>query len=305
MNKKIFPKYHLIILTLFLFTIVGCDNFDSDQTTPSFVYVKGFNLVENPNITQSSIEGFQTESIQDAWVYVDNKYIGTYVLPCNIPILEEGNHKIDIRPGVKLNGIALTRTEYPFYTYYSETHNLQAGHTTVIDTIDIKYVDQYTVFGLSELFESPYLNFTTDGFSSDTNRLVKCNNKDTVRWGQYCGAMYLNPNQNLYRIISDSIYCNNYSSLILEIDYWCNIPFEIGITGKPSSAAADQYISAMILKSNQDKGWQKVYIVLGKVWSQLSYPNNFKIYFTPQREEGMDNGWIYIDNVKVIHNPNK
>jgi len=306
MNKTLFSNnyFTILVLILFSFSVISCDDFDSDQTNPSFVYVKGFKLVENPNITQSSIDGFQTEAITDAWVYVDNEYIGTYVLPCNIPILKEGNHKIDIRPGIKLNGIALTRTEYPFYTYYSETQSLVAGNTITIDTIDIMYVEQYTIFALSELFERPYLAFTTDGVGQDTNKLVKCNNQDTVKWGDYCGAMYLNSDQSSYRIISDSIFCNNYSSLILEIDYWCNIPFEIGISGKPSSAAATQYISAMVLNSNDTKGWQKVYVVLGKVWSQLSYPNDFRIYFTPQKKDGITNGWVFIDNVKIIHKPN-
>lgn len=156
MKKSLFSNSYLTILVLILFslTIVGCDSFDSDQTTPSFVYIKGFKMVENPKINQSSYAGFQTEAITDAWVYVDNKYIGTYVLPCTVPILKEGNHKIDVRPGVKLNGIALTRTEYPFYTFYSEKHDLVAGKTTTIDTIDIMYMDDRTVLAL--------LNFSKD-----------------------------------------------------------------------------------------------------------------------------------------------
>ncbi|MFA7081041.1 MAG: hypothetical protein WC135_00360 [Bacteroidales bacterium] len=307
MNKSLLSKSYLTILVLILFSfaIVSCDNFDSDQTTPSFIYVKGFNLVENTDIIQSSDDGFQTEDIQDAWIYVDNKYIGTYVLPCTVPILKEGKHKIDVRPGVKLNGIALTRTEYPFYTYYSNNHNLVSGKTDTIPPIDIKYISDYIVFGLTELFERPYLAFTTDGLSSDTNKLVVCKNQDTVKWGSSCGAMYLNSSESLYRIISDSIFCNNYSSLILEIDYWCNIPFEIGICGRPSPAATIQYVSAMALYPNETKGWQKVYVVLGKVWSQISYPNDFRVYFTPQKKSGVANGWVYIDNVKIIHKPNK
>lgn len=307
MNKSLLSNSYLtiLVLILFTFTIGSCDNFDSDQTSPSFIYVEGFNLVENPIITQSSVDGFQTEAIQDAWIYVDNQYIGTYVLPCTVPILKEGKHRIDVRPGVKLNGIALTRTEYPFYTYYSNNHNLVAGKTDTIPPIDIMYVSEYTVFGLSELFERPYLAFTTDGLSADTNKLVKCNHQDTVKWGDYCGAMYLNSNQPTYRIISDTINCNNYSALILEIDYWCNIPFDIGICGRPASGSAVQYINAMALYPNETKGWQKIYVVLGKVWSQLSYPNDFRVYFTPQKKDGVTNGWVYIDNVKIIHKPNK
>lgn len=306
MNKTLLSNSYLTILVLiiFSFSIVSCNDFEGEQTIPAFISVKGFKLIENPDISQSSIDGFQTEAIKDAWVYVDNEYIGTYSLPCNIPVLEEGNHKIDIRPGIKLNGIAMTRTEYPFYTYYSETHNFIAGQTLTIDTINVMYRDDWSVFALSELFERPYLSFKTDGLNQDSNKLAKCNNQDTVKWGEYCGAMYLNSNQATYRIISDSLYCNNYSTLILEIDYWCNIPFGIGISGKPSSASSTQYIEAMTLTANESKGWQKVYVVLGKVWSQLSYPNSFKVYLSPKKKDGVQNGWVYIDNIKIIHKPN-
>ncbi|MDR0970819.1 MAG: hypothetical protein LBM25_00330 [Bacteroidales bacterium] len=294
----------LTFLVFVIFSFVGCNEFVGDQQTPSFIYVKGFSLVENPAINESSVDGFQSAEISDAWIYVDNEYIGTYTLPANVPILERGKHKIDVRPGVKLNGIAMTRTEYPFYTYLSQDYDLVEGKTIEIDTIDIRYRDDITVFALTELFENPYLNFTTDNVSSDSNLIVKCNNLDTVAYGSYCGAMYIGKDQSTYRIISDSIYSNNYSSLILEMDYWCNVPFGVGLSGRYSSSSAVQYINAMTLYANKDKGWQKVYIVLGKVWQQMGYPNNFKVYFYPQNPNNIDNGWVYIDNIKVIHRPN-
>lgn len=284
--------------------IVGCDNFENDQEIPSFVNIKGFRMVENPNIIGSSYDGFQTFDIKDAWVYVDNKYIGTYSLPCKVPILKSGNHKIDVRPGVVLNGIAMTRTEYPFYTFYSQEHDLVEGKEITIDTIDIMYKESKVDFSLTELFENSYVSFHTDAISSDTNKMRKCNNPDTVKWGNFCGAMYLNSNEMPYRVISDSLYCANRNALILEIDYWCNIPFSIGISGKRSLSSQTEYINAMTVNPNSSKGWTKMYVVLGKVWNQLSNPKNFKIFFTPMKKEGVSNGWVYLDNIKIIHYPN-
>mgnify|MGYP000846719077 CR=1 FL=1 len=306
MRKKLlsniyFPVLAILIASLF---VVSCNNFEHEQEVPSFVNIKGFRMVENPNIIGSSYEGFQTSDIKDAWVYVDNEYIGTYPIGSKVPILKSGNHKIDIRPGVVLNGIALTRTEYPFYTFYSQKHDLVEGKEITIDTIDIMYKDNIVELSLMEMFEDSYISFHTDGINADTNKIVKCNNPDTVKWGSFCGAMYLNSNEPAYRIISDSLYCANKNALILEIDYWCNIPFSIGISGKPSSASQTEYINAMTVNPNQNKGWTKMYVVLGKVWQQLYQPNNFKIFFTPMKKEGVSNGWVYVDNIKIIHYPN-
>ncbi|MDD4068252.1 MAG: hypothetical protein PHV65_05170 [Bacteroidales bacterium] len=312
MSKKLFSNSYLtIILLAFVFGIffVSCNEFEGDQQTPSFIYIKGFNMVENPAIPQSSTEGFQTSAITDAWVYVDNIYIGTYSLPCKVPILKKGNHKIEIKPGIKLNGISLTRSDYPFYTSYTNTHNLKELETDTIETMDITYRDDWSVFAISELFENSFLSFKTEGLLQDTNKLIILNDptivkKDGHLGGTYCGAMYLGANETTYRVISDSINCNNKSTVVMEIDYWCNIPFGIGMTGKTSSAAQAQYLNVMTLNPNDGKGWQKVYIVLGKVWSQLSYPEYFRVFLTPLKKDGVQDGWIYVDNIKIIHYPN-
>ncbi len=306
MREKLLSNSYLTILSVFLFSIfiVSCNEFEGDQEVPSFIYIKGFNVVENPAISQSSVDGFQSSAITDAWVYVDNIYIGTYSLPSKVPILKKGNHKIEIKPGIKLNGIALTRSDYPFYTSYTATHNLRELETDTIDTMDITYRDDFSVFAISELFENSFLSFSTEGLMQDTNKLNTCNHADTVEWGTTCGAMYLDASEIPYRIISDTIKCTNKSTLVMEIDYWCNIPLGIGMMGKPSPAAQTQYLNVMTLNPNDKKGWQKVYIVLGKVWQQLSYPENFRVFLTPQKKKGVQKGWIYIDNIKIIHYPN-
>jgi hypothetical protein len=115
--------------------------------------------------------------------------------------------------------------------------------------------------------------------------------------------MYMGSNSNSYKIMSkDSISCSNTSAMILELDYHCNIPFEVGIYGAASSSSAYKYISAMRLNANNDKGWQKVYIILGKVWGYLSY-KPFKLYFEPKNPNNVSNGFVHIDNIKIVHYP--
>jgi hypothetical protein len=309
MRKQILTKVFFITLlglsTLYMFS---CDDFESDQQIPSYIYIKGFSMIENQDIDEGGTDGFLTNEVVDAWVYVDHIYIGTYALPCNVPILKKGKHLIEVRPGIKINGITLTRTEYPFYTTYTDTINLQPNHTDTINTISFNYKTSLATFGFTEFFETPTIDsLHADGLKDTAyiTKVSKATAPDTVKYGSYCGVMRLASGASAYKVITDSLYCNNYSTLILEMDYWCNIPFSIGMKGKSSSSDQTQYIPAMTINANAKKGWQKIYVVLGKVWSQLYYPSYFQVYFSPLEQTSQANGWVFVDNLKIIHNPNK
>ena len=91
----------------------------------------------------------------------------------------------------------------------------------------------------------------------------------------------------------------------MEIDYHSNIPFEVGVYGKRTTASAYEYVSAIRLNPNAEKGWQKVYVLLNKVWGMLDYPPYYKFYFEAFNPEEKTNTFIHIDNVKVVHYPNQ
>ena len=105
---------HITILSIIAFVIMSCNNFEGEQEIPAYIKIEGFDLVENPNLSIPQDEGFLTSEIKDVWVYVDNAFIGAFPLPCSVPVLQEGRHKVDIRPGVLYNGMQGTREAYPF-----------------------------------------------------------------------------------------------------------------------------------------------------------------------------------------------
>src|SRR5574344_1382923 len=304
-RKILTPFLSIILLVCVALFVVSCDNFDGDIQIPSYIYIKGFSMTQNQDIDEGGTDGFLTNDVVDAWVYVDHIYIGTYALPCSVPILKEGKHLVEVRCGVKLNGITLTRTEYPFYTKFLDTINLVSNHTDTINTIHFKYNTSLTNFAFTEFFETPTIDsMHADGLKDTTyiTKVSKALSPDTVKYGSYCGVMRLASGASTYKVVTDSLFCNNYSALIMELDYWCNIPFTIGIKGKTSSGAQTQYIPAMTIKSNATKGWQKIYVVLGKVWGQLSYPSYFQVYFSPNEQTSQAKGWVFLDNIKIIHN---
>ena len=141
-------------ITILLFS---CNKFKGSQEIPAYLRIEPWTFTTN-----YEVEGAATHAITDAWVYIDgnlhgcfelkNHADGNYVL---VPILEKGNHKLQIYPGVKLNGIASTRIQYPFYKPYVCHKDLVEGG---IDTIR-PYTHYYSIdstlmrFKMKEDFE--------------------------------------------------------------------------------------------------------------------------------------------------------
>ena len=305
--KAMMKKYLFLICASAVWLLASCDDFDGDQKTPSFIRVSGFRLVENTNLQLNQTEGFLSSEIVDVWVSVNNDTAKAFQLRDGdwlIPILKTGKVKISLRAGVLLNGIKATRVPYPFYTIHEQEVTLSEGAVVDLGVIDVKYRADWTRVSFDEQFEDSYFGFVVDG-SDTVEHIFKLNDIDSAKNGSFCGAMYLGATDAEYRIISkDSIHCTNTQGVFLELDYHCNIPFGVGIYGKLVGSEQYLHIPAMTLNANASNGWQKVYIVLGKVWSQLGNPSDFKFYFQPSNPNKISNGWVHIDNVKVVHYPN-
>lgn len=316
-------KYLLVIIALLtMLCFSSCDEFQGEQTIPSYIKVSGFKLVADPNYVIEQGEDFLTSDITEVWVYVDNIYVGAYSLPkkdalgnptseLTIPLLYEGKHKLELYPGIKYNGQTSTRDYYRFYTNSNDSINFVPGQVIDMGTKEVMY-NNSAVFSFTYFFEDSFAHFVNaPGATIEQPNNFKLITNDSVRYGNTCLAMYSTSSKDDYKIITkDSVVCSHSNAMILEMDYHCNIPFEIGIYGKPSSESKYQYISAMRLKANADKekpgdskkGWQKIYIILGKVWSQMSY-QPFKIYLQPFNTDNRSDGYVHIDNVKVVHFP--
>ncbi len=296
----------IICITLLLtLGLSSCDEFKNGQEIPSYIYVEGFNLEENPDFTFSQSSDLLTEDIRDVWVYVDNEYIGAYPIPCSIPILKEGKHKIDLRPGIIYNGMNNMREIYSFYTTHIDTLDLVPGQEIVLDKKDIMYNSEKAVMPFKETFESYFVNFRQADVILEEPLTMTVIRNDSVEYGSNCGAIYFEEGGYNKYISVDSIFCNNSLGLILEIDYNSNIPFEIGLYGKNSSASANKYISAVRLTPTKNNKWQKSYIILTKAWDILEYPSIFYIYLEAFNPDNTKNSFVHVDNIKVLHFPNK
>ena len=320
-NMKYIKIINMLVLFCLTFNFISCDKFDSDQTKPAYIRVHCFKMVPNTDasFTYNQDEGFLSSDIPDVWVSIKDKgevkELGGYSFKEDstilIPILAKGKHIVQLKPGVKYNGMASTREYYQFYTYFSDTLNLQEGKIIDIDVKPITY-NSKAAFSYVWMFEdmfNPFENFSN--IDASVANYMKVITGDSVAYGIKCGAFYSFSMADNYKVVTrDSISCSNTSAMILELDYHSNIPFEVGIYGQTSSSSQYYTISCIHINANdkpfypaKDKrNWKKMYIILGKVWSQLSY-QPFKIWFMPVNKDNIKNGFVHIDNIKIVHFP--
>src|SRR6185369_3550902 len=102
--------------------ISSCNIINPAEPVPSYVHIDSFSLSTNL-ITQGS----KSNKVVDVWAFVDGNAVGTFELPATFPVLSAGSHKLTLRPGILLDGIAATRSIYPLYTGYDTAINLESG----------------------------------------------------------------------------------------------------------------------------------------------------------------------------------
>jgi hypothetical protein len=71
-----------------LLALPSCDIINPEEEVPSFIRIDSFSFK-----TEYATQGFPSFDIPDAHVYVDNKLIGIYELPAQVPVMKTGRVK--------------------------------------------------------------------------------------------------------------------------------------------------------------------------------------------------------------------
>lgn len=300
---------------IFLFGMVlllfSCKKFKGGQEIPAYVKIEPWTLTTNYDI-----EGAATHAITDAWIYVDGSLHGcfemkshsdgTYVM---IPLLKEGGHKLQIYPGVKLNGIASTRVQYPFYQPYVVNYDFKQGETGTF-TPSTKYYDinvnTSICFKMMEDFED-IMNirlYSTDTTYADLEPIDY--NTDPNAWldpvnSEHCksGHIHLGDDTKRFCVASDTLQgipsVGNY--VLLEMDYKCSSEMLVGLYLKSSQEGIIDKEMVYLKASNT---WKKTYINFSPIFNEN--PNiAYAKFYLKGVVEGTNTADFYIDNIKLIY----
>lgn len=298
--------FFVIILSLF-----SCNKFKGSQEIPAYLRVEPWSFTTNYDQ-----EGAATHAITDAWLYIDGNLQGCYELKSHhdgvyvvIPVLEEGEHDVRLYPGVKMNGIASTRIQYPFYKPYIFKNTFVAGEVNTVSPSTKYYsVDSTLVrFKMMEDFEN-INNFQLHRIDTTYAELLQISHQsDSNAWLDpvdpvnhfRSGHIHVGDTMKRFCIASGELTglptVGNY--VMLELDYKCNEDFLVGMYIMSSQNGLQD---KELYYFRAADSWKKVYINLSPTVTE-NYNATYVKFYIRSSVSGTDEADFYFDNIKLIY----
>lgn len=264
---------------IFLFIFISCEK---DDKIPSYLKVNNVNLNYNQNF------GSITENITDVWVYIEDNLQGVYEIPVEFPVLDEGIKNIRLKAGIKANGIASTRIQYPFYSSFLDTINLVKDET----------IEIFPTFSYNDAFDAIIEDFENSGTTVDSTISSEIDftivNEDE---NKYAFAEIVSPLINFEIATQDLTLPQQGAPVYLELDYKSSTEFLVGMyINYPQDVVKSELVW---VTSKQD--WNKIYINLTQTVSESIGAQSFKVFFNMRRNDPSSNEEISLDNIKVLY----
>ena len=298
--KKEYTVYYFVLLFSIGFSLLfvtSCTKMEGGQTVPSYLKIDSV-FVD----TYYPIEGSDSQKITDVWIYVDDQQMGVFELPALFPILKNGKHRLEIRPGIKLNGISSTRVPYPFYKpIVYDNLNFIPDSVINLGSVKTNYFDDIK-FSWLEDFEGPSISIIESETSDTTiERTQPINSPEAFlsQTSSYSGKIVLTPDKPLFWGYSYNTFDlpRDGTPVALEINFKTNNSMVVGVlTSLPGDFKWDDLVYL-----NHSSSWNKIYINIAPTTSRYPKAYDFKLYFRAGLEQGLEKGEILIDNIKLIH----
>lgn len=281
----------LLFLVPVVLSGVGCNVVNPVEDVPTYIKIDSFNFI----INDPAKEGSPAHGITSVWIYYNNNPIGTFDLPCNVPVITEGDKgMISVVPGITLNGLVDLQPQYPFFKFDTTTLYTNPGKVQqftprgeYISSAKFPYKEDFEV---GNSFQALYPDLTND------TTIRRNTNKDYVLNGGGSGYIELSDAFPYSESISNTGFPIPLGEAFLEISYKCSVPFEVGMYNTLNEGV-DAYNYIMGVKATDT--WKKMYIELG------TYTGNYKgkdhkVLIRAELPEGQSSGYVAIDNIKVV-----
>lgn len=291
MSKRVLLQSILFICLSGLFLVAGsCEKFEGDQTVPAYLRIDSIYLQ-----TDYSTEGTAFQSITDAWVYVDDQLVGAFQMPAEFPVLAKGTHKVTIMPGIKKNGIAATRTNYPFCE--SIIKNVDFFEDSTISMGGQKTTYQPTTqFFMIEDFDGVVLSLDTTKRSVASIQLSPSGWPATFE-GSHSGLIEMDSVGSMFECTNKTDFIIPAAPVYMELHFNTNIPVAVGVF----LYGYTQIVQTPVVYLNNTNGkWKKIYIDLTNALNSETGMVNFRIFFNAIQPQGVIHSEILLDNLKVL-----
>jgi hypothetical protein len=288
-----------LVVVLAVVFLAGCDKFEGDQTVPSYLRIDTLGF-----FTDNDIQGTRNQKIVDAWVYVDDDLIGGFEMPATIPVLAEGKHKLEIRPGILLNGISDTRTPYPciepiiidVFDFIPDSIVSAIGTTSYYSNAEFVWMEDFEDASLA-IHESA---------NSDTGIVRTQTGAFTDDYSEHSGISYVDTNRPYVQLVSDDgngagFVFDRGDFIFLELNYRNNIPIVVGVYIKLMDNTIEERPFLIV---NPSDDWNKIYVNFTPMVNETIDAVSYTVYFEARKTEDAGSAFIMLDNIKLVTRPN-
>lgn len=286
-NRYFFPSL-LISLFVSVMMITSCSIIEPAGPTPTYIQLDSFRVT-----TDFAISGSNSNKISDAWVIVDGAYLGTFPVPCKIPIADGGQHNITIRAGIMEDGISSLRSAYVKYTSFDTTMNMNAGETyKVLPKITYNSTNNYPN---KEDFEDASLDLVSTTSGNAPITIITFPDPNVFEGNS--GMVTLADTNTVLEIASVTPFPLPLNTLTyIELNYKSDIDFTVGAYITNLSVFKQD-----LLNVRATSVWKKIYINVNDLGGVVSGATLYKFYIHAEKPSTMASANLYFDNFKVIY----
>lgn len=287
--------YRCTPLTFFLFFLLligasSCEKFSGDQTVPAYLSIDSVYLR-----TDYYSQGTASHSITDAWVYVDDQFLGAFELPARLPVLFRGKHKVMLWPGVKRDGIAATRISYPYYTPITKDITFTEDSTSSVGVIKTTY-QTTAAFKWKEDFEGIGISLDTTSRSQVKFELTDPSDPLTFE-GAHSAIVQLDSLGNFFECQTHEEFPIPAASVYLEMNFNLSNSLTVGVV---VYSLYTLYQSPIITLNPTNGAWKKIYIDLTTTLNSYSGMTSYRVYLGTYKDADKKESVILLDNFKIV-----
>ncbi len=286
--------FKILVFCCLAILISGCIK---NNPNPSWIQINKWSLQNNTDLSGS--EGELTENISEAWVYVDDKVLGVFQVPCKIPVLTSGMCNIKIYPTIKNNGISATKKIYPFMEVFEVNQELVQNQTLVLNPVTkYKSITNFKVydFELTNMYMENDPNTSLAQILYDNTDLQPFN-------GNFYGKVNLNSTDSSWvAYTTEQLSFTKGKEVYLELDYYNTNTLVTGLIFVNPDATKTNNINIQL--NSQDESsvkWKKIYIDLKELIGNAPNGCNYLQSFQANLNSGKSSSEIRIDNIKLVY----
>lgn len=268
----------------FLLLAASCKK---DGAVPAYVQLG------NPVVVSANGQDTLSSRITEMWVYLDDQPVGVWESGRKVPLIGEGPSTVKLIAGVRKNGVIDDRIQYPFYATLTLPTDLMREGTLPLRPA-FKYFDGVSVWG--EYFEGGGVLFEMDTAYSDTVLQLLPNGP----YGRY-GVGYVDPTHTVFQAVSSEAFSISSGSVaFLEIDYSCDLQFQVGLRYQVNGAYEQAaYLTVQPTHATgEPMRWNKLYIDAGTMFSAVTGTD--KRFFIRTELGVLGSGQLALDNVRLV-----